>query len=186
MRANSAGGYLQAWADFDRDFVFEPEERFITNFLLDPGLNTDPLLAIDVPSTISAGALAIRFRYGEFGIDLPTGAALGGEVEDYYETVSVPIISQSLDGDFNGDFQVDGDDFLIWQANFGTTSGASLADGDADLDGDVDGDDFLVWQANFGASAGNGSAVIEESTEPAVGTAQVRIGTRSGPSGRRS
>ena len=64
-------------------------------------------------------------------------------------------------GDFDKDGDVDGDDFLAWQAGFGTTEGASQADGDADGDGDVDGDDFLLWQADFGSGSGNGAGVPE-------------------------
>ena len=59
--------------------------------------------------------------------------------------------------DFDEDGNVDGEDFLAWQANFGLTVGATKADGDADGDGDVDGSDFLIWQTQFGDRGGNGS-----------------------------
>ena len=62
-------------------------------------------------------------------------------------------------GDFDKDGDVDGQDFLVWQRNFGVTSGATSNDGDANGDGAVDGEDFLVWQANFGSSAGVGGGV---------------------------
>ena len=59
--------------------------------------------------------------------------------------------------DFNGDFVppdndrgVDGDDLPLWEAGYGTTTGAILSDGDSDEDGDVDGIDFLNWQWQFG------------------------------------
>src|SRR5262249_16207911 len=47
------------------------------------------------------------------------------------------------DGDFDGDGDVDGADFVAWQTHFPTASGATRADGDADGDGDVDGADFV-------------------------------------------
>ncbi len=63
-----------------------------------------------------------------------------------------------LQADFDKDGDVDGADFLVWQTNFFTPSGATPNDGDADQDGDVDGEDFLIWQLEFaggsGASAG--------------------------------
>jgi hypothetical protein len=59
------------------------------------------------------------------------GIALGAEI--------------SIPGDFDHDFDVDGDDGAIWNATFGEDSIA-----DADHDGDVDGADFLAWQTNFG------------------------------------
>ncbi len=56
-----------------------------------------------------------------------------------------------VDGDVDGDGDVDFDDYLLLQNNFGTTSGATRENGDLDGDGDVDFDDFLILQRNFGA-----------------------------------
>lgn len=69
-----------------------------------------------------------------------------------------------LAADFDGDGDVDGDDFLSWQAGFGTPSGAQKPDGDYDNDGDVDGDDFLGWQSQFGSGNGSASAAVPEPT----------------------
>ncbi len=90
--------------------------------------------------------------------------------DDVTETFSIAWFASNsnpfLTADFNLDGGVDGEDFLIWQAGFGITSGATLVDGDADEDGDVDGSDFLAWQANFGAAAGRsiGPTAIPEPT----------------------
>jgi len=51
-----------------------------------------------------------------------------------------------LDADFDKDFDVDGDDFGIWETSFGIDDMA-----DADADGDSDGADFLAWQRQFGS-----------------------------------
>ena len=67
-------------------------------------------------------------------------------------------------GDFDGDGDVDGDDFLIWQNSFATLSGANLSDGDGDGDGDVDGDDFLTWQNAFPFPAILATAIPEPAT----------------------
>lgn len=64
------------------------------------------------------------------------------------------IVQQAgLQGDFDGDNDVDLDDLALWTTGFGISLGARLIDGDDNLDGDVDGADFLAWQRNFGASA---------------------------------
>jgi hypothetical protein len=65
-------------------------------------------------------------------------------------------------GDFDGDGDVDGADFVAWQTNFPLASGATLAQGDADGDGDVDGADFVVWQTNFPTSPAPGSVSVPE------------------------
>jgi hypothetical protein len=61
-------------------------------------------------------------------------------------------------GDFDGDGDADGADFIVWQTNFPTTSGATPATGDADGDNDVDGADFANWQDNFPANPSSSPA----------------------------
>jgi hypothetical protein len=65
-------------------------------------------------------------------------------------------------GDFDGDGDVDGADFVAWQTNFPKETGATLAMGDADSDGDVDGADFVVWQTNFPFTPGPGVTSVPE------------------------
>lgn len=54
--------------------------------------------------------------------------------------------------DANQNDIVDGIDFLIWQRNFGITTGATPQDADSDADGDVDSDDLSDWQLGFGST----------------------------------
>ena len=70
----------------------------------------------------------------------------------------------ALPGDFDGDNDVDGVDFGLWQSGYPTASGASLGDGDADGDGDVDGVDFGIWQENYPTNLGGAAAVPEPAT----------------------
>ena len=75
------------------------------------------------------------------------------------------VFAPSLAADFDGDGDVDGDDFLIWQSGFGCIGDCTTQDGDADGDHDVDGDDFLIWQTEFSGGADlNAGAVPEPST----------------------
>jgi hypothetical protein len=74
--------------------------------------------------------------------------------------ITTGVVAQP--GDFDGDGDVDGADFVAWQTNFPTASGATLAQGDADADGDVDGADFVVWQTNFPFTPGPGAAPVPE------------------------
>ena len=65
--------------------------------------------------------------------------------------------------DFSGDGQVDGQDFLIWQRNFGK-SGATFADGDADRNGTVDLPDLAEWREQF--SQTGASILVTQIPEP--------------------
>ena len=62
-------------------------------------------------------------------------------------------------GDANLDGEVDGSDFLIWNANK-FTSTAAWCRGDFNADGAVDGNDFVLWNSNKFMSS-DGSAVPE-------------------------
>jgi tannase/feruloyl esterase/VCBS repeat protein len=92
-----------------------------------------------------------------------------------YDGVGNPNVSSSFTccgepGDFDRNSEIDGDDLPIWQANFGTATGATCAEGDADGDVDVDGNDFLVWQRGY--SPAPLVAVTTVSSEPAVASSQ--------------
>ena len=67
-----------------------------------------------------------------------------------------------LPADFDGDGDVDLDDFNVLAANFGRLAGANFDLGDGDGDGDVDLDDFNVLAANFGASDSESIASVPE------------------------
>ena len=70
---------------------------------------------------------------------------------DQFGTSAFNVIHLSqIDGDLDGDGDVDGNDFLLWQRHFPFLDGtAGNSSGDANGDGNVDGNDFLVWQRNF-------------------------------------
>lgn len=76
-----------------------------------------------------------------------------------------PALDEGVENaDFNGDLIVDGSDFVIWQQNFPTASGAALGDGDADGNGIVDQADLAIWSGQYGTAAGALGAVPEPST----------------------
>lgn len=71
-------------------------------------------------------------------------------------------LTEPLTGDFDGDGDVDGADFVAWQTNYPKANGATQSQGDADGDGDVDGADFAVWKDRFPGSSGQGSTPTPE------------------------
>lgn len=72
--------------------------------------------------------------------------------------IAAPV---SGDADFDGDGDVDGQDFLTWQRGFGITSGASLIQGDANGDGAVNVDDLGFWSDQYGVNS-NMYAALEQ------------------------
>jgi len=56
------------------------------------------------------------------------------------------------DADFDGDGDVDGADFLVWQRGLGLTGQSNNSAGDADGSGTVNGADLAVWKSQFGGS----------------------------------
>ena len=72
-----------------------------------------------------------------------------------------------LEADFNGDGDVDGDDFLLWQGGFNQFPGgdATKMDGATPTRATVSsesGDDFLVWQTQFGSGTGASEPAVPE------------------------
>ncbi len=80
---------------------------------------------------------------------------------DFASVVQGEMIAM-LAADFDDNGTVNGDDFLIWQSNFGTPSGATKMTGDANGDEAVNGDDFLIWQSEFGQSLPGESGAVPE------------------------
>ena len=74
-----------------------------------------------------------------------------GAVNQIYSAVTLP------DADFDGDYLVNGNDFLAWQRGYGV--GTTAAEGDANDDAAVDGTDLLVWQDQFGQDRTPAAAV---------------------------
>nr|MBA3482953.1 exo-alpha-sialidase [Pirellulales bacterium] len=62
--------------------------------------------------------------------------------------ITVTGIPQPVIGDYDGDFEVNGDDLTEWRETFGQTPAGTI-NADGDEDGDIDGNDFLVWQGNL-------------------------------------
>jgi hypothetical protein len=91
-------------------------------------------------------------------IRLWIGAVASGQYDELrLGNTWLSVTRNPVAGDFDGDGDVDGADFVAWQTNFPKASGATLEQGDADGDGDVDGADFVVWQTNFPHTAGAAS-----------------------------
>jgi hypothetical protein len=82
----SAPGVLNVWVDWDRDGVFETNERAVTERLLKTGNNA---VAVNAPlTTLVEGESFMRVRFSPESGTGPTGVVDGGEVEDYAVTLA--------------------------------------------------------------------------------------------------
>lgn len=127
------------------------------------------------PTVLDLGEFTIQLAAGDFNFDDTwncddvnelIGAVMNGTTRDEYDMngdgslntddISVWLAQAGarnqasgnpyLLGDINFNGSVDGNDFLIWNANK-FTSNASYCHGDINGDGGVDGNDFLLWNA---------------------------------------
>lgn len=98
-------------------------------------------------------------------VDAPSGFI--GSVSLSGDDVIVELVEgTSGDADFNGDDDVDGEDFLSWQRNFGNPDGlpANVLEffGDANGDEAIDGADLDIWESQYGP----GSPLLGASAVP--------------------
>lgn len=114
----------------------------------DPGgLTEDVWHTITLEATAPAGAVNANIQLAHVSNFVPPVGVLAGAI--FWDNVQLNVLSvDSTPGDFDGDGDVDGDDFLEWQRTDGTPGG--LAD----------------WQANYGTGtlASAVSAVPEPSS----------------------
>jgi len=123
------------------------------------GLSSSFTASLD---TSTAGVFATVYTLSFSDEDLPGASSLGQMTLTLLGTVGESTVESA---DFDGDGDVDGDDFLTWQR--GLLAGTTLAEGDASGDLSVDGLDLEVWQQQFAAVSptfSSSQAVPEPST----------------------
>jgi hypothetical protein len=131
--------------------------------------NTDPA----TPPTVAFDAFVDSIAIGSLARN-SLSDVWKGDIDDprlfnhALSATEVAALAGVVTGDFDGDGDVDGADFVAWQTNFPLPSGATSAMGDADFDGDVDGADFASWQEKFPAGSMATAAVPEPSGAAAI------------------
>jgi hypothetical protein len=175
--SNSLTGGYSATASGNTTSSFNPDPFAIGTAA---GLNEGDVIpngttfsfALDLSSNAMRQYVQRSFFTGGLGFMLSswhfTGElGAGGGYPDWFskETSTPPTLTidyeivAPLDGDFDGDQDVDGADFLLWQCTLGTSVAPGLS-ADANGSGVIDGGDLAAWTANFGhtgAAAAGGS-----------------------------
>ena len=98
---------------------------------------------------------------GAFTFDLPSLTT--GLAWDTSSLLTTGVLSVGIpeNADFDGDGDVDGADFLVWQQGYLLTGQSDNSNGDANGDGTVNQDDLTIWQAHFGETSSAAPAVTE-------------------------
>ncbi|MCA9258445.1 MAG: LamG domain-containing protein [Planctomycetales bacterium] len=120
----------QAWEEADLSNANWISELYLTGA---SDVSSDQPLALGRaynPEVLGRGTDGdLTFQYAVQGGSLATG--------------EVVYVSSPVAGDFNGDGQVDGVDFLLWQRQFGES---------------LDAQDYAAWEAAFGEPSGQASS----------------------------
>lgn len=146
-------------------------------FVFEPSL-TNPGIMGYLQQSLAQGFLGFSFSslhepaghegtvpYPDFYLDdldvgnNPNGAAPRIELQ-------VTILDAALPGDFDGDQDVDGADFLAWQTQLGGTADPPGSGADGSGNGVVDIDDLNLWRAHFGSGAAQPSAAAVATSVP--------------------
>jgi len=95
-------GYLNAWADWNGNGVFDSNEQIITDLLPEPS-QTLIDVSVNVPADALADTSYIRFRYSSVKGLASRGWVKDGEVEDFMVVISASRVSDGGDeGDDDG------------------------------------------------------------------------------------
>lgn len=164
VTASAAGGFLDAFIDFDGDGSFGAGEQIATSLALAAGPNN---VGFTPPANAATGDTAARFRISTTGGLGATGEAADGEVEDH--TASILSLEQFCAGAPPGGAIVGtaGNDLLVGTAGDDVIFGLGGHDdirggGGNDILCGNDGNDLLAGEGgNDGLAAGSGNDRLE-------------------------
>lgn len=144
---------------------------------------TEPGVRAYVQQSLAAGALAFslsslheseqegggELAYPQWFLKESVGPFFNGTAPTL--SVDYTILPAGQAGDYDGDLDADGNDFLVWQRQLGATSVPSGSGADGNSNGQVDGADLGVWRDHFGAAPA--TALAAALPEPATAAAAI-------------
>jgi glucose/arabinose dehydrogenase len=138
-------------------------------WMFDPANPFGTVMNIDSMLTPNVGSRQFPVSFGEDANGNLYIAYIGsGEV--YRIATSVAPVT----GDYNGDGEVDVEDYNTWRASFGLSSQPNFPPADGNRNGVVDTADYVIWRKAFGAGAAGSS--FEGVPEPTTMILAVSLG----------
>lgn len=111
--------------------------------------SSDPFLFVHRTSTVAPAVLDVAVAWAEANYDALFAPAIGG--------------------DFDGNSQIDGADFLIWQRTLGQAADPAGSGADGNRNGLVDGPDLAAWKSGMASpSAIRPALAVAEPTAGAI------------------
>jgi hypothetical protein len=172
------GGTIQGTGDLDGDTVFNNDRVFSSANGSAAYREGDTVSAMFGGSTynwtISYTGNIAWTDPATSSVSAITGAGSGVDVVLIGHS---SVLAPAEDADFDGDNDVDGNDFLIWQRGLGVGTSST---GDANGDGTVNGADLTIWRNQFGGApiAAAAGAVPEPSALALAGLGLVALAAR--------
>jgi hypothetical protein len=162
-----SGGYVYRGPDPSlrgKYFFLDSRNSAPTNddnyWMFDPANPFGTVMNIDSLLTPNVGSAQFPVSFGEDANgNLYIAYIASGEV---YRIAT----NATMAGDYNGDGDVDVDDYNAWRASFGLSSRPNFPPADGNRNGVVDAADYVIWRKAFGAGAAGSS--LEGVPEPSA------------------
>lgn len=138
----------------------------------------EPVLAVPAGAGIwtadvaTAGRYRLVAKFGSYWTEYNVAELSAGHVQFVIpDATQIELLvdrrtATSFLGDFDGDANISGRDFLMWQRGYGQSSGAIVAHGDANADGRTDASDLRRWRQNYGRSTAPATLAGIKTPEP--------------------
>ncbi|WP_425399540.1 hypothetical protein [Aeoliella sp.] len=168
---------LATWNDFGEGTIFEPTAEFGFAYLLQLQQFTGVPFGEAELQMVYRLYLARNKYEGNQAIQAGLDEVSGLIVDLNVEQARALLNTVAPAGDYDGDGDVDGDDYSLWRDTFGSQTILAGSGADGNYDGVVNIADYAIWRNNQGATSATsallGSNVPEPATQSLTGIAML-------------
>lgn len=177
----------------DLAFAF-PESSGLASFASLAAVGVKQVLTLDLDGNNVLDVAAVRGDANSGSLAILSNAlapgslrfALAANQTKSGQNFGVTSAAPAHPGDYDGDLDVDGTDFLVWQRTLGGSASPFGSGADGNADGTINAGDLTVWRNNFEtvySAAAAGAASSELASVASFSAASVaEVGSSSSPS----